>query len=38
LQTGRSGLIPTRQQQVQETSDFELVTWLVIRRASRQFQ
>lgn len=35
LQAGRSGLIPTRQQQAQDTSDFELVTWLVIRRASR---
>ena len=31
LQAGRSGLLPTRQEQVQETTDFELITWLVIQ-------
>jgi ERCC4-related helicase len=31
LQAGRGGLIPPRPQQVQEMSDFELVTWLVMK-------
>ncbi|MCB8945208.1 MAG: DEAD/DEAH box helicase family protein [Ardenticatenaceae bacterium] len=31
LQTSRSALLPTRQQQVSEQTDFELITWLVIK-------
>lgn len=31
LQMGRSALLPTRQQQVHEQTDFELITWLVIK-------
>ena len=36
LQSGRGGLLPTRQEQVRETTDFELITWLVIQQADRQ--
>ncbi|MFQ5434162.1 MAG: helicase-related protein [Anaerolineae bacterium] len=31
LQAGRGGLLPTRQEQVHEQTDFELITWLVIK-------
>lgn len=31
LQSGRSALLPTRQEQVHEQTDFELITWLVIK-------
>ncbi len=31
LQGGRSFVIPTEQEQVRETTDFELITWLVIK-------
>ena len=31
LQAGRGGLLPTRQEQVTETTDFELITWLIIK-------
>lgn len=31
LQLGRGGLLPTLQQQVHAQTDFELITWLVIR-------
>jgi SNF2 family DNA or RNA helicase len=30
LQTGRSFVVPTQEEQADETTDFELVTWLVI--------
>ncbi len=30
LQAGRGGLLPTREQQVHDQTDFELITWLVI--------
>lgn len=31
LQSGRGGLLPTRDEQVHAQTDFELITWLVIR-------
>ncbi len=31
LQSGRGGALPTRQEQVHEQTDFELITWLVIK-------
>lgn len=31
LQSGRGALLPTREQQVHEQTDFELITWLVIK-------
>ncbi|MCL4871966.1 MAG: DEAD/DEAH box helicase family protein [Anaerolineae bacterium] len=31
LQSGRGALLPTRQQQIQKTTHFELITWLVIK-------
>ena len=31
LQSGRGALLPTRQEQVHEQTDFELITWLVIQ-------
>lgn len=30
LQAGRGGMLPTREQQVHDQTDFELITWLVI--------
>jgi hypothetical protein len=32
LQTGRSFEIPDKKNQVSDTTDFELVTWLVIKK------
>ncbi len=34
LQTSRSFIIPHKEEQASETSDFELVTWLVIRQTA----
>ena len=31
LQSGRGAKLPTLEEQVHDTTDFELVTWLVIR-------
>jgi hypothetical protein len=31
LQSGRGFVIPNEQEQARETTDFELVTWLVIK-------
>ena len=31
LLSGRSGVLPKKQQQVNQTTDFELITWLVIK-------
>ena len=31
LLSSRSGTLPKKQQQVRQTTDFELITWLVIK-------
>ena len=32
----RSGTLPKKQQQVSKTTDFELITWLVIKSENQQ--
>ncbi len=36
LLSGRSGTLPKKQQQVSQTTDFELITWLVIKSENQQ--
>ncbi len=36
LLSGRSGVLPKKQQQVSQTTDFELITWLVIKSENQQ--
>ena len=36
LLSGRSGTLPKKQQQISQTTDFELITWLVIKSENQQ--
>ena len=36
LLSGRSGTLPKKQQQISQTTDFELITYLVIKSENQQ--